>query len=951
MTDNSRRLSHLPAYLRRAGILLALLLLLGGGIIASGAHAHPSIATDYLQQEGTGQDTLRLSAAPVTLVFPSNQAQWGRRLAGYADIAASSYAALLGIPAPTGRIVWQPVDSAADTTRGSVEISHDGTTTVVSLNDPFAILANDQGVSYAVGYGRWLVSYAMARLYFASQDDPNVWWAEGAALFLTDLLSREARSTTPVLYALEAAYARTARRQQGIPMLGVGSEEMADAARSKAYLTFRLLEALYGTSEVTTALSRLSQQAPSGDSAEVVAAAFSGGLQPDPLATLQSWLQPTATIDLGLDRVRLQDGGSRLTGRLTRQADIDIPVRLEIRLIGGEVIPLDLLANDDEVRWEIEVPTEPVDVRLDPDARIPDINRANNRHGFGNAERVRDFFPLDRKAVIGELQFSEQIETIAMRRVEEFSVTLSNLTEEPLGLGLLISAQWIDRPAARRQRAVCFTIPAGEQRRVRDFLIFPRLGRGRARIEARYWRASDPAALTQRVLRDPPDLMNSYIVIRDPEIGVAPDNPFDVLDEPLISPVAELTVVERAAPDQELTGEGAAEGARVAEEAPSVSVPDTEELWVRIISPQENVVPAGELTFEASVGVGGQEISEVELYVNDRLLFAGPEPPFRTTWLPNEDQDIFVLRAVAVDSAGRITTDTRVLNFGFGVGFGATVDLVTLNPTVRELSGRYMRGLTADDFQILEDGRPQEITEFVYAETPVSVALLLDTSSSMIGGGIRSEQAGATRLVNSLLRGRDRAMILGFNDRLYLYSDFSADIPALELAISITLPDGSTALYDAVVQALRKVNTRRGKRALVILSDGLDTQSSFSFADVIEYARQSNVLIYTIGLQLMHDATELGDASGAVRDSVENLRALAETTGGAAYFPLRLDELEDVYAQISDELTSQYAISYYPNNQQWDGRWRAVEVSLPNYPNVRIQARPGYYGVRPDRRQ
>jgi len=814
------------------------LLLLGGGIIESGARAHPSSPPAYSQGEGGGQDTLRLSAAPVTLVFPSNQSQWGRRLAGYADTAASSYEALLGLPAPVGRIVWQPVDAAADTTRGSVEISHDGGTTVVSFEDPFAILANDQGVSHAVGYGRWLVGYAVARLYFASQDDPDVWWAEGAALYLTDLLSREARSTTPVLYALESAYARTARRQQGIPMVGAGGEEMADAVRSKAYLTFRLMEALYGSAEVTSALSRLSQQAPSGDSAEVVAAAFSGGLQPDPLTTLQSWLQPTATIDLGIERVRLEDGGTRLTGRLTRQSDIDIPVRLEVHLIGGEVIPLDLIASEDEVRWEIEVPTEPVDVRLDPDARLPDINRANNRHGFGSAERVRDFFPLDRQAVIGELHFSEQIETIAMRRVEEFSVTLTNLTEEPLGLGLLVSAQWLDRPAARRQRAVFFTIPAGEQRRVRDFLIFPRLGRGRARIEARYWRASDPEALTQRVLRDPPDVMNSYMVIRDPEIGRAPDNPFDVLDEPLVSPVAELTVVERNAPDQELTGEEAAEDAAV------VPLPDTEELWIRIISPRENAVPAGELTFEATVGVGGQEISEVELYVNDRLLFTGSEPPYRTTWLPNEDQDIFVLRAVAVDSAGRITTDSRVLNFGFGIGFGATVDLVTLHPTVRELSGTYMRGLTADDFQILEDNRPQEIVEFVYGETPVSVALLLDTSSSMIGGGIRSEQAGAVRLVNSLLRGRDRAMILGFNDRLYLYSDFSADIPALERAISITLPDGSTALYDAVVEALRKVNTRRGKRAIVVLSDGLDTQSSFSFADVLEYARQSNVLIY-----------------------------------------------------------------------------------------------------------
>ncbi len=942
---------NLPAHLRHGAVLFAMLLLLGGGIIGSGAGAHPSNLSAHTQENGASQETLRLSAAPVTLVFPGNQAQWGRRLSGYADIAASSYADLLGIPAPTGRIVWQPDDSAADSTRGSVTISRDDATTLVSFEDPFAILANDQGVSSAVGYGRWLVSYAMARLYFASLDDPNVWWAEGAALYLTDLLSREARSTTPVLYALESAYARSARRQQGIPMMGEGGAEMADAVRSKAYLTFRLLEALYGTTEVTSAISRLSQQAPDGNSADVVAAAFASGLQPDPLTTLQSWLQPTATIDLGLDRVRIEDGGSRLTGRLTRKADIDIPVRLEIHLIGGEVIPLDLVANEEEVSWEIDVPTEPVDVRLDPDARLPDINRANNRHGFGSAERVRDYFPLDRQAVIGELHFSEQIETIGMRRVEEFSVTLTNLTDEPLGLGMLISAQWLDRPAARRQRAVFFTIPAGEQRRVRDFLIFPRLGRGRARIEARYWRAADPEGLTQRVLRDPPDIMNSYMVIREPEVGEAPDNPFDVIDEPLVSPVAELTVVERATPEDEPTSDETTGETRTTEEYVAAPVPDTEELWVRITSPEENVVPVGDLTFEASVGVGGQEISEVELYVNDRLIFTGSEPPFRTTWLPDEDQDIFVLRAVAVDSAGRITTDTRVLNFGFGVGFGASVDLVTLHPTVRELSGTYMRGLVAEDFQILEDGRPQEITEFVYGETPVSVALLLDTSSSMIGGGIRSEQAGATRLVNSLLRGRDRAMILGFNDRLYLYSDFSTDIPALERAISITLPDGSTALYDAVVEALRKVNTRRGKRALVVLSDGLDTQSNFGYADVLEYARQSNVLIYTIGLQLMHDATELGDASGAVRDSVENLRALAETTGGAAYFPLRLDELEDVYAQIADELTSQYAISYYPSNQQWDGRWRRVEVSLLNYPNVRIQARPGYYGVRPDRRQ
>ena len=135
-----------------------------------------------------------------------------------------------------------------------------------------------------------------------------------------------------------------------------------------------------------------------------------------------------------------------------------------------------------------------------------------------------------------------------------------------------------------------------------------------------------------------------------------------------------------------------------------------------------------------------------------------------------------------------------------------------------------------------------------------------------------------------------------------------------------------------------------------MLSDGLDVQSQFSFADVLEYTRQSDVLVYTIGLQLMHDATELGDASGAVRDSVENLRVLAEVTGGSAYFPLRLDELEEIYTEIADELESQYSVSYYPSNQQWDGEWRQLEVRLGGRAG-RVQARPGYYGVRPDDRR
>jgi VWFA-related protein len=100
----------------------------------------------------------------------------------------------------------------------------------------------------------------------------------------------------------------------------------------------------------------------------------------------------------------------------------------------------------------------------------------------------------------------------------------------------------------------------------------------------------------------------------------------------------------------------------------------------------------------------------------------------------------------------------------------------------------------------------------------------------------------------------------------------------------------------------------------------------------------------------MHDSTDLGDASDAVRSSVENLRELAEATGGSAYFPLRLDELEAIYGEIAAELESQYSVSYYPTNQQWDGEWRNLEVTLQGRVG-RVQARPGYYGVRPSNRQ
>ena len=353
-------------------------------------------------------------------------------------------------------------------------------------------------------------------------------------------------------------------------------------------------------------------------------------------------------------------------------------------------------------------------------------------------------------------------------------------------------------------------------------------------------------------------------------------------------------------------------------------------------------VPLGDVTLAAEV-LGTVEAERVDFFVNDRRIGSVTSPPFRLPWTYPDDEHVFVVRAVAV-AADRVASDEVVVDRG-AVSFGSTVDLVTIYVTVRDAGGRLVRDLRPEDFVVLEDGVQQEIAQLDFGETPVSAALLLDQSSSMLGGGVRAERAGGRTLVDSLVSETNRVMVMGFTDQVYVYTSLTNDSGRLIAALEAVVPDGSTALFDTLAEAVRKVNRHRGKRALIVLSDGLDTQSKLAFEDVVEYLRQTDVLVYTIGLQLMHEGTELGDASGAVKRGLEQLRTLAEATGGAAYFPLALSELEEIYGRIADELNSQYAVSFYPREVALDGRFHRVQVRVPGHPDYLVQAREGYYGV------
>ncbi len=896
--------------------------------------------------------TLHLSNAPIRLEYPEPWRDWAINLASFADVAATRIANLIGVSVPAGTIRWEPTASGPGSSAdGVVEVRGEGRQAVVVMHTNVPLLLRDFGAAHALGYARWLGAYVVARVAMGAPGSDAPWWTEGAALYLTDLIYRDLKSTTPVLYGIEANFTRAAQSRR---LVDLSERVLTDAARGKAYATFKLLEGLYGADAVTSAIGQMVSR-PSVNLAAIIDA-IGRERQPDPDIVVRDWLKPTVTFDVGIDRVSLRDGDTRLRARLLREVPFPVPLTVQVRCPGDQVITESVAAGTDDESFEMELPCVPVSVAVDPNRLIPDVNRSNNSHGFGDADTIRRFFAFDERFTVGELRFSTTMALDeAQQRVEPFQLRVTNRTDRATGVGVLISTEWFHRPE-RVQRAYFVKMGPRETRLLDESLGYPNRGTGHARVEARFWEAASVEDLTDKIVARPPGAINSYIVVRD-----APEAPRRARRGIYRLPptIAETTAVLSDKPEERSTeavtrfssglgtpsnGSGVESESAAATEAPATA---GDVFRVRIRSPAPGTLPIGDVELVADV-VGNRSAERVDFYVNDRRVGSAEDEPFRVSWSFPDDEEVFVIRAVAV-ADDRVASDDVVLDRAT-VSFGATVNLVTLHATVRDSQGRLVRDLTPEDFRLTEDGADQEIVQFDFGEVPVSAAISLDQSSSMLGGGVRAERAGGLRLVDALVSDINRAMILGFNDRLWLYADFTHDKEALAAALEAIDPDGSTALFDTLAESIRKLDRRTGKRALVVLSDGLDTNSKMIYADVLEFLRQSDVLVYTVGLQLMQEGTEYGDASGAVKRGIEQLQAIADATGGASYFPIALQELEEIYGLIADELNSQYALSYYPTNSRYDGNWRRLAVEVKGRPGVWVQVREGYYGVDPDGR-
>jgi VWFA-related protein len=277
---------------------------------------------------------------------------------------------------------------------------------------------------------------------------------------------------------------------------------------------------------------------------------------------------------------------------------------------------------------------------------------------------------------------------------------------------------------------------------------------------------------------------------------------------------------------------------------------------------------------------------------------------------------------------------------------------VRLPITVTDKKGQFVSGLSAGDFSITEDKVPQQIDSFTSEENnnlPLYVGVLMDTSPST-AGKLKFEQESAMNFIQTVVRPRkDRVLFATFDDQITLRQDFTDRLELLDRAVFAIKKTGEkTALYDAVWQFCdEKMRSAQGRRALVIITDGLDTYSRADLNDAIDIAQRTETTLFAISTKAGLSSAVPGVESGTVKDKADrDLERLCDETGGTALFTGDMLALERAFTKVARELRTQYLITYKPTNTQYDGSYRRVDVKLSNgHENLKLRTKKGYKAV------
>jgi len=271
--------------------------------------------------------------------------------------------------------------------------------------------------------------------------------------------------------------------------------------------------------------------------------------------------------------------------------------------------------------------------------------------------------------------------------------------------------------------------------------------------------------------------------------------------------------------------------------------------------------------------------------------------------------------------------------------FKSGVDLVHFSVVVTDKEGTPITGLTAEDFEVVEEGKPQKITQFAGGDPenapPLHLGFMIDVSGSM-SEDIKDVRSAAIKFLDTVERVID-ITVVDFDTEIRI-AQFQSDDPRLVEYIRGRKPmDGWTALYDTVGVYLSKAAEQSGDKILVMYTDGGDSHSRITQGELIDLMKSSDVTLYSIGY-LEHQGS-------ARHNQQQVLHRLSATTGGQAFFPSRLKDVEEMYGKILREIAARYSLGYISTDRRMDGRWRDVKIRLtkPGAKNVKLRTRDGYF--------
>ena len=288
------------------------------------------------------------------------------------------------------------------------------------------------------------------------------------------------------------------------------------------------------------------------------------------------------------------------------------------------------------------------------------------------------------------------------------------------------------------------------------------------------------------------------------------------------------------------------------------------------------------------------------------------------------------------------------------------VNLVDVLFTVLDRRNKLVSGLEKEDFRVLDDNQPQDIRYFSkQSDLPLRIGMLMDTSNS-IRDRLKFEQDAANNFLFSVLRrNKDEAFVMTFDDEPQVIEAFTGDTGKLRDEILRTRAGGGTAVYDAIYEACEKELSHPPRppgdqpdvvrRVMILISDGEDNLSTHTRSEAIEMAQRTSVVIYTISTSTqwitLDDPSKekSGNRKYHLTEGDKILQDLADETGGRSFYPYHVDDLDQSFQDIGEELRNQYSIAYSPSTHSFDGRYHKIKIEVPNHKGYQVRARRGYY--------